>query len=137
MKPMNLLRMAKINTTNLVTLPDVNASHEVLSPFNASAGFTVGSGSKNVTQSPPSTNLGAWLTGDVASNYEVRLVPTSGTISSGPSNVWLSMSSDRAWSLTRTNVGFSSFEGILQIRRASDGTILDTSDVILIASVDF
>lgn len=76
--------------------------------------------------------LETWLVSGAAGDYEVMATlqsgssPTAGTMGS-----WLALSSDRTWSLT---VGAGTEDHttfLVEIRRASDGMILDSATITI------
>lgn len=77
---------------------------------------------------------GEWmLTGSVG-DYEARATVTSGSLSSGTSGSWLALSTSQSWTRIRALNGVSTCIFTLEIRRTSDNTVLDTSEITLEAS---
>jgi hypothetical protein len=86
-----------------------------------------------------SSDIGDWMSPklqDPASNYELRVDPTSGTFSSGTTGAWLLLSSTRSYSVARTTGGTKSCTATYQIRRASDQVVLSSVSYTLIATVE-
>lgn len=108
--------------------------HTVIDPSNASAGFTIHP-TGQVAGTGASTY--AWLNSGVAADYEVRVDETIGSLSSGTTGTWISMTVGGTWTRTRTVIGLSASEVYVQMRRASDGVVLATATKILTAEVDF
>jgi hypothetical protein len=77
-----------------------------------------------------------WLLSGTAAAYEVFATLTSGTLSSGTTGSWLPLNVTRSWSRTRTGIGVSSAQVALQIRRVSDGLVLDNAQIVLNATVE-
>ena len=79
-----------------------------------------------------------WITPTAtASTHFVRLTPTSGFFSGDTTGVWLALTSDRAWAVSRFSVGFNSASGTLAISTNSGGTnIVATATITLQALVD-
>jgi len=75
---------------------------------------------------------GDWVTPatNVAS-YECRATVTSGALTSGTSGAWLNLATTRTWTLARASAGTSTTVFTLEIRRASDGVVLDTATITL------
>ena len=84
------------------------------------------------------TSRYTWLTGDgAASDYEVRWTSTSGTLSSGTEATWQGCGTDRVYYVRCTGAWSSeTCTGTLEIRAASDGTILTSASVTLLAEVE-
>lgn len=78
----------------------------------------------------------AWLLSGLASAYEIRADVSSGSLSSGTTGSWLNMGTDRSWTVSRTTLGTNSCTLQFQIRRVSDGVVLDTEYKALQASVE-
>jgi hypothetical protein len=81
---------------------------------------------------------GTWNgSSSVGSSYEVKATATSGTLTSGTTGSWLSLSSNRSWSKTDTtqnNVAVTvTFR--LDIRAAGTTTVLDSASITLTANV--
>lgn len=110
------------------------------SPLDAQTTLTVGSNGALDVSTFNSGVLASydWLTPTAtASTHFVRLTPTSGTFSGATTGVWLALTSDRAWFVNQTGVGFSSASGTLAISTNSGGTnIVATATITLQALVD-
>jgi hypothetical protein len=99
----------------------------------ASAIYALNSdGTGSSTQDTPATFT--WLTTGLASQAEVRATYNSGTLSSGTTGSWLPMSSNNAWSCNRAANGTNFLNLTIEIRRASDGVVLDTATVSFTAA---
>lgn len=85
-------------------------------------------------------DVGDWITPQTnMANFECRVDMTSGSLSSGTTGAWQSLSTSRSWSLVRPNVsgaGISSATGTVQIRRASDATVMATATITWIATIN-
>ncbi len=80
-------------------------------------------------------DVGDWITPQTnMANYECRADVTSGTLSSGTTGAWQSLSTTRTW--TRINSGSGTIDAVftLQIRRASDAVVVDTASITLRAA---
>ena len=110
------------------------------SPLDAQTTLTVGS---NGVLDVGTFNSGVldsydWLTPTAtASTHFVRLTPTSGTFSGTTTGVWVALTTDAAWFVNQTGVGFNSASGTLAISTNSGGTnIVATATITLQALVD-
>lgn len=76
---------------------------------------------------------GEWKTGpDAASLYEARWTPVSGPTPTGSAvNTWLNLGTSRGWEVSRSAVGLTTIVGTVEIRRASDGVVLDSATITL------
>jgi hypothetical protein len=110
------------------------------SPLDAQTTLTVGS---NGALDVGTFNSGVlasynWITPTAtASTHFVRLTPTSGTFSGTTTGVWVALTTNAAWFVNQTGVGFSSASGTLAISTNSGGTnIVATASITLQALVD-
>jgi hypothetical protein len=110
------------------------------SPLDAQTTLTVGS---NGVLDVGTFNSGVldsydWLTPTAtASTHFVRLTPSSGTFSGTTTGVWVALTTNAAWFVNQTGVGFSSASGTLAISTNSGGTnIVATATITLQALVD-
>lgn len=78
------------------------------------------------------TDLGDWITptGAAGNDYEAKMTTISGFLSSGTAGSWLALGTLRAWTRTSSS-GTQTYVGTLEIRRASDGTVLDSATITL------
>lgn len=78
------------------------------------------------------TDLGEWITptGAAGNAYEAKMTTISGSLSSGTAGSWLALGTLRAWTRTSSS-GTQTYSGTLEIRRASDGTVLDSATITL------
>ena len=126
-----------------ISIADATCSNTELDPDDAFAGYElqddgdifrnlgIGGGASN-------TDIGDWITPKInMAAYECRATLNSGTSPAGSAvGSWLALSSGRSWNLTRTSLGTVTCNLTIEIRRASDGTVLDSCTVILTATVD-
>ena len=110
------------------------------SPLDAQTTLTVGS---NGVLDVGTFNSGVldsydWITPTTtASTHFVRLTPTSGVFSGTTTGVWVALTTNAAWYVNQTGVGFSSASGTLAISTNSGGTnIVATASITLQAQVD-
>lgn len=86
------------------------------------------------------TAFETWLVRGSASDFEVRATKVSGTspdLASDALSTWLSLASNRTWTLTNSG-SFGSFiicTLTIEIRAAATGTILDTATITLSAEI--
>lgn len=79
-----------------------------------------------------------WGSGVTGAEYEARATVTVGSLTSGTAGSWLSLSSARTWSKTRTS-DFGGTEFVtftLEIRDALTQVVKDSSTVTLSATVE-
>lgn len=111
--------------------------------------FEAGTGSVSATYSVANDGkvkngagaiLETWLqgSGGVVANYEVRATLVSGTLTSGTTGSWLGCATTRTWTKTNGASNNSTVTAALtiEIRRASDGIVLDSATVTLSAESD-
>jgi hypothetical protein len=80
---------------------------------------------------------GTWNSSStVGSGYEVKATVTSGSLTSGTTGSWLSLSSNRTWALTDSSQNGDAVQAIftLSIRAAGSATVLDTATITLTAN---
>lgn len=79
-----------------------------------------------------SAELETWLISGAAADFEARATLQNGsTPTSGTMDTWLALSSDRTWSLTAAAGVSDGCQFLIEIRRASDGVILDSASIQL------
>lgn len=85
----------------------------------------------------PAADIGDWVAPKAAAGaaYECRMSVDSGTFTSGTTGSWLALDTTRAWTKAQTGAGNATCQGTLEIRRASDGTVLTSSTVSFEATV--
>lgn len=115
-----------------ITVTDI-----AFSPSTASANFALNSsGTYTCTGSIAPAN-GTWLKGaGTGSDYEARLTATTGTFSTGTVGSWISLGTNRTWTVTQGSVGSNSAEGTLEIRDAISGVVFTTCTLTLNAEVN-
>lgn len=110
-----------------------------ISPVGAFCRFTMltdGNMVETEGTSPPNA-FHQWLgSGGVASDYEVRMTTISGMLSAGTTGTWLAMTSNRFWEVEQSTTGSRTYQGTLEIRRASDSVVLDSCTITMESSVD-
>lgn len=97
-----------------------------------STGDLTGEGS-NMDGTIALTNYsGEWLTAGDNTDVEIRVTATgSGGTLTGTTGSWLSMSSDRVWSLDTTDANLGSRTLTVQLRNATTLAVLDTATITL------
>jgi hypothetical protein len=80
---------------------------------------------------------GSWNSSTTAgSGYEVKATLTSGSLTTGTTDSWLALSSNRSWSVTDStqNNAPKSASFTLQIRATGTTTVLDSATITLTAN---
>lgn len=122
-----------------IAITDTTAESEAVSPSAATATFRLTSAGniEYTTGSNTVTDNGDWITPQTnMANYECRFDVTSGSLSSGTTGAWMSLSTTRTWTKQQVTNGTSTAIGTLQIRRTSDSTVMDTATITLTATRD-
>lgn len=102
-----------------------SASYGLLSSGLIDATATSTNGGLTINGTTNGTN---WVTPtSAAGNYEARATKVSGVNPAGVLNTWVSLSSDRYWSLNLTGGGQESCVLTIEIRDTATGTIRDTA----------
>jgi hypothetical protein len=118
---------------DVISISDVTAASETIRPAAAPvASYRLASDGDIDHTSGTNTisDAGDWITPKTnMALYECRATMISGTLTSGTTGSWMALSSDRTWTLTRTADGTSTASFTLEIRRASDGTVMDTATI--------
>ncbi len=126
----------KIFAGDQITIADVGASSDVTSPSSATATYRLTSAGniEYTTGSNTINDQGDWITPQTnMASYECRMDVLSGTFSSGTTGAWMSLSTTRTWTKLQSVNGSSAVSGTLQIRRTSDGTVMDSATITLTA----
>ncbi len=119
-----------------------NVNNMEIDPSNAYAEFRLESDNDIITvEFSGDVDNGDWMVprgGAPSSGYEVRCTVNSGTTPAGSATgSWLALSSDRFWSLSRTNIGTVTCNLTIEIRDAVSLVVLDSCTVVLTATVEF
>lgn len=127
--------MAAGASTNASLPTPLDVFSIAVSPSTATSSFTLNS--NGAYTSTPAGVSGTWkIGGGLGSSYEARLTVISGSFSGGSTGVWLSLGSDRTWSVSRSTLGSTSASGTLEIRDATSGIVFTSSTLTLTAEVD-
>lgn len=127
----------------IVTLSDIDENDVALSPANATITVTFESDG-NITKTEGGvgpTDIGDWLSPKSGmSNYSIKATLTSGTpdVGSDVTGSFLALSSDRSWSITRTNNTAGADVVVLAISialTANTANVLGTCTLTLTANV--
>lgn len=78
---------------------------------------------------------GEWLVGGSASAFETRATINSGTLTSGTTGSWLGLGTNRVWVKEKVGAGSATVNLTIEIRRASDGVVLDSATIIMTGDV--
>lgn len=127
------VRLVFVNA--VVSIANQNVQRIVVDPADATASYALESDGDIATNLVDS---GDWITPKAAAgaDYECRATVVSGTFTSGTFGSWLALSSTRTWTLTQTTLGTSTASMLIEIRRASDGTVLDSATISFEATVE-
>ncbi len=110
------------------------ASDSVLSPETGIAIYTLGNnGIITATELSGPDSTDPWITPQInMSGYEARATLLSGTLSSGTTGAWQNLGVTREWSREASpGTGLHTTSFTLEIRRASDATVLASETITL------
>lgn len=122
---------AAIGSTAVVAINNYTNTTDATPPADSSTTYALNS-DKSITGPG-----GVWLTGGTASDYEVRATQVSdtitgtGTSATGTLNTWMNLGTSRSWTVAATASSNTARRWVLtiEIRRASDLTVLDTATI--------
>lgn len=119
----------------VINIADGSASRTQTSPATATASYSLESDGDLVVNL---SDVGDWITPKSAAgaDYECRATVLSGSFTSGTFGSWLALNSTRTWTLQQSGVGNTTASMTLEIRRASDGAVLDSATLNFSATVD-
>lgn len=125
--------------TNIVWQPlTVNITDQYISDVGsfvrATAGYRLNSsGIAESIVDVTYTTLETWLLSGAASDCEVRVTLSLGTLSSGTTDTWQNLGTSRSWTVVAGNYypEFAEAEIVVEIRNATTLTILDTATINL------
>jgi len=119
-------------------LPTVNITDQSINVTRSSAPSTAGyrlnsSGIAESLSNLAYTTLETWLLSGAASDYEVRVTLSSGTLSSGTTGTWQNLGTSRSWTVVDSTFDavFAEAEIVVEIRDATTLMILDTATITL------
>lgn len=69
---------------------------------------------------------GTWLIRGTGADFEIRASGRTGSIPSGTFDSWMSLSASRSWSLAASSGTELTCTFTIEIRRASDGVVVDS-----------
>lgn len=124
-----------------ITVSDMNAEATVANPNTATSSYSIANDGDIDAVNGTNTivDRGDWITPKInMANYEVRASIVSGSVTSGTTGSWLSLASTRTWTVERSGIGAGTTTCVLtiEIRRASDGTVMDSATVTMQATVN-
>lgn len=125
-------------TPTIVSITDQDDIHDTTAGPTAEARYQLQSSgqARKYTSTSGYVNISnEWLVSGTSSEFEVKATIVSGTVTSGTIGSWEVLSSDREWTRDRNVIGSVTVVLTIEIRRASDGAILDTATVTLIAEI--
>lgn len=76
---------------------------------------------------------GEWLVSGAAADFEVMATVNSGSLTTGTTGSWESLSVTQSWTKEQAVAGSSTVNFTVQIRRAADGAVLDSADIDMTA----
>ena len=126
-----------------VTLVDTGLLSFVTSPNVASFSYSVNSNGTVVASALTGSQNYTWLNSGAASGYEVRWVPSIGSLSpdTGTVNTWLNLGTNQSWGATfSADFGERYYFGVVQIRAVGTTTVLAEADIsasLIIQSNEF
>ncbi len=119
----------------LLTVNITDQSIQVINPSTrATAGYRLNSsGIAESLSNLAYTTLETWLLSGAASDCEVRVTLSLGTLSSGTTDTWQNLGTSRSWTVVAGNYypEFAEAEIVVEIRNATTLTILDTATINL------
>lgn len=118
-----------------ITLSDQTVLDSVPSG-GATAGYRLNStGIAELLTGASYTTAETWLAGGASSGYECRATITFGSLTSGTTGSWLSISSPREWYVSRISSGSSQCTFTLEIRNASTLVVVASATIDLTAQI--
>lgn len=124
-----------------ITLTDSNAQAITFGAQTATAVYRLANdGNTFMTNGTNNVDdVGDWITPqNNMGNYECRVDLTSGSLTSGTTGAWQSLSTTRSWTLVRpaaSGDGTTTATGTVQIRRAADALVMATATITWIATI--
>jgi hypothetical protein len=137
-----MLRAKRAGSSATVAIADRTVANVRIDPSDCQAGYRLeNDGDIHVSNGlGVYSDVGDWVTPTSAAggDFECRATITSGTLTSGSSasGSWLALSTTRTWFVEQTTIGVKTCIFTLEIRRTSDGTVLDTATIELNAEVE-
>jgi hypothetical protein len=122
-------------TAITIALPGAISGTDVQSPGPANATITFASNGTYSATGGASGNWGSPTTGGLGSGYDIRWTVVSGTLTTGTTGTWQSLSAGITYGRNRVAVGIATASGTVEIRDASTLAVLATSTVTLEAEV--
>lgn len=117
----------------LITISNQSITDATGGSRSATAGYRLTSGGNAQSQiNLTFTTLEQWCTPtSQASNYEVLVTVTSGSLSTGTAGSWLALSSTQTWTRTATIGTANTCVFTVEIRRVGTSTVLDSATITL------
>lgn len=114
-----------------VTLPNASVTYTGGSP----AEFYLNSDGNRYTRSSSTlTNRGEWLSVPAfVGNYECRATLISGTLTSGTTGAWQSLSTTRVWTRGTSAGNFQTCSFTIEIRKSATAEVVATATITLTA----
>lgn len=121
-----------------IGLTDVLVQDDPFDPSDAFAAYELQpDGDIQTYTGVSNADFGDWITpkSSASGAFACRATLQSGNTPSGTLNTWLTLDNFRSWSLTRTTAGTNSCQLLIEIRRESDGVVLGSATISLVAQV--
>lgn len=120
-------------TEGTVSLSNTDAYKAAIDPDTATATYSLNaSGALTATGG----TSGFWITPQSGMDlFEARATLNTGALSSGSVNTWLPLSTTRSWQTSQSGEGVQTANLSIQIRRASDVTVVASATVTVTAEV--
>lgn len=126
-------------TVTLIHVPS-GIAHVAISPANAASQVAiVSTGVVNKIRGTVTTNMGAWLLGGAAADYEVRFTKTSGDAADvGTVGSWMACSTTRTIGYATTTDGPSAKSGVflIELRSVATSAVLAAVSTTLDCTVE-
>lgn len=126
-----------VHVGDVISIDNTPVSDSQISPTPAIVSYALlNTGVVQASSAGVPFDVGNWVTptSSAGAAYEARATVISGS-PAGTFGTWQALNANRSWSLSRSAVGTSSASFTVEIRRASDGTVLDSATITLEAQV--
>lgn len=116
-----------------ITINDQTASYVGGTPAEY---YLTSSGAIQIRQSAVLTTVGSWITNAAfAGLFECRATVLSGSLTSGTTGAWQSLSTTRTWTRGAASGAFQQCFFLLEIRNATTGVVADSANILLEADL--
>ena len=128
----------QVFASDVISISNVTAQAVTTSPTAAVAQYRLENDGDIGATSGTNTvgDIGDWITPKTnMASYECRATMLSGSLTTGTTGAWINLATTRTWTVSRSGVGTNLASMTLEIRRASDGTVMDSATISFIADV--